>query len=66
MVAFQLWIEERDKAVWHLSQGRIGPQRFRVVCGWEMTDVDRNIYPQKSGEPGPPEAQRCHSCIGTA
>jgi hypothetical protein len=61
---FQLWIEERDKAVWHLSKDPSGRGRFEVACGWKMTKNDRRIYPKKANEPGPPEAQRCHSCVG--
>jgi hypothetical protein len=64
-MAFQLWIEERDKAVWHLATRRSDRLMFRVVCGWQMTPVDKRVYPQKPSEPGPPEPQRCHSCVGT-
>ena len=60
----QLWIEERDKSVWHLATERLTPRTFRVVCGWEMTADDTRIYPQKASEPGPAHARRCHSCIG--
>ena len=32
----QLWIEETDKAVWHLANGRTAPLRYTVVCGWVL------------------------------
>ena len=65
-MGFQLWIEERDKAVWHLATERLTPRTYRVACGWQMTRDDSTIYPQKPHEPGPPEAQRCHSCLAEA
>lgn len=52
-VGYQLWIEERDKAVWHLATDRHSSRRYRVVCGWEMTENDSRIYPKKPHEPGP-------------
>lgn len=60
----QLWIEEHDKAVWHLATKRLTPRSFRVACGWEMTPMDTRVYPQKSTEAGPPVAERCRTCVG--
>ena len=62
-MGFQLWIEERDKAVWHLVTDRHSARRYQVACGWEMTENDSRIYPKKPDEPGPPKPQRCHSCV---
>jgi hypothetical protein len=64
-MGFQLWIEEHDKAVWHLVTERTKPRLFAVACGWQMTPLDTSIYPQKPGEPGPPEPLRCRSCVAT-
>jgi hypothetical protein len=64
-MGFKLWIEEHDKAVWHLVTERRTPRLFRVVCGWEMTPSDTSVYPQKPGEPGPPKALRCRGCVAT-
>ena len=60
----QLWIEETDKAVWHLANGRTAPLRYTVVCGWVLPARPTRVWPQKSYELGPPQGQRCHSCIG--
>ena len=62
-MTYQLWIEERDKAVWHKVTNRMTGATYAVVCGWEMTANDRVIYPQKSSEPGPLEERRCNSCV---
>ena len=34
-MAYQLWTEEEDKAVWHRATRSKG-SRFVVACGWEM------------------------------
>ena len=62
-MGFQLWIEEHDKAVWHLVTERVMPRSFRVMCGWRMTPADTRIYPAKPGEPGPSAESRCRSCV---
>ena len=63
-VVAQLWIEEQDKAVWHLANGRTGRLRYTVVCGWVLPARPTRIWPQKHTEIGPPQEQRCHTCIG--
>ena len=62
-MGFQLWIEEHDKAVWHLVTERVTPRSYRFVCGWRMTPTDKRIYPRKPQDPGPPAEVRCRSCL---
>ena len=61
-MGLELWIEEHDKAVWHLATQRVTPRSFRVVCGWRMTPTDTRIYPRKPGDPALPVEARCRSC----
>ena len=63
-MAAQLWIEETDKKVWHLANGKTAPMRYTVVCGWLLNARPTRVWPQKSYEPGPPRDDRCRSCIG--
>ncbi len=62
-MGFELWIEERDKAVWHLATSRSGRRRWQVACGWEMTPADSRIYPKKHAEAGPAAEDRCRTCV---
>jgi hypothetical protein len=61
-----LWIEETDKKVWHLANGRTAALRYTVVCGWELKARPTRVWPQKAHEPGPAHDERCRSCIGEA
>lgn len=61
-----LWIEEIDKKVWHLANGRTAPLRYTVVCGWELPAEPTRVWPQKPREPGPAHEERCRTCIGEA
>ena len=61
-----LWIEETDKQVWHLTNGRTAPLRYTVVCGWKLPAKSTRLWPQKAHEVGPAHEERCRSCIGEA
>lgn len=60
-----LWFEEPDKKVWQLMT-RKAPLDYRAACSWHLTPVTGRVWPQKGREPGPPEEQRCRSCVGDA
>ena len=60
----QLWIEEADKAVWHLITYRERARSFRAACGWTLDPVRGRIWPQKPGEDGPAQEARCYTCVG--
>ena len=62
-MAFRLWIEETDKSVWHRATSRTAPLRYRAACGWELDSRPSRVWPQKPTEPGPPDEQRCHTCV---
>lgn len=57
-----LWIEERDKPVWHRVVTRVHALQYRAACGWDLSAREGRIWSQKPGESGPEPAQRCHSC----
>jgi hypothetical protein len=57
-----IWIEERDKRVWHRAESHLGYYLYRAKCRWELDTREGRIYPQRSGEPGPPIEERCHDC----
>lgn len=59
-----LWIEEPASTVWHLAAGRVAPLRYAAVCGWMLHARATRVWPQKTDETGPRQAQRCHTCIG--
>lgn len=59
-----LWFEESDKRVWHRMTKREGHMNYHAVCGWHLSPVTGRIWPQKAGDPGPPEADRCRTCVG--
>ncbi len=61
-----LWIEEREKHVWHRSVGRIGPLTYRAACGWRMGIRDSRVWPITGSDPGPAPPQRCHACVAAA
>ncbi len=57
-----LWVEERDKAVWHRAVDRVDPRRYIMACGWELSLHDGRVWPQKGYEVGPPEDEQCVDC----
>jgi hypothetical protein len=57
-----LWIEERDKPVWHRVAARVASLEYLAACGWELSARDGRVWAQKPGDPGPPVETRCHSC----
>lgn len=59
-----LWIEERDKPVWHRVVTRVGSLQYKAVCGWDLSAREGRIWSQKPNESGPERADRCHACIG--
>lgn len=60
----QLWFEESDKRVWHLMTKKPGPMNYRAACGWHLVPYTGRVWPQKAHEPGPPDLERCRSCVG--
>jgi hypothetical protein len=59
-----IWIEERDKAVWHSAVSReTEPLTYRAACGWVVSIRHGRIWPQKLHDPGPPDDDRCRSCV---
>jgi hypothetical protein len=60
-----LWVEEKDKAVWHRATGRVERTLYRAVCGWQLDVRQGRVWPQKRGQFGPPEDERCHTCVGS-
>ena len=59
-----LWIEERDKPVWHRVVTRVDSLEYRAVCGWELSAREGRIWAQKPLEAGPQPADRCRACVG--
>ena len=57
-----IWIEETDKAVWHRVR-REGPGRLVADCGWHFVPWQGRIWAVRLHEPGPDNAERCHSCV---
>ena len=62
-VASQIWLEEADEHVWHRLSKRLTSGAWRTDCGWEMSVVRGQLWPQKLGEPGPSPKLRCHDCV---
>jgi hypothetical protein len=60
-----LWIEERDKPVWHRVATRVRALEYRAACGWELSAREGRIWSQKPHDVGPKVEDRCHTCIGT-
>ena len=58
-----LWFEEFDKRVWHLMTRR-APLVYHAACGWNLVPYTGRVWPQKGHEPGPPEPERCRTCVG--
>ena len=59
-----LWVEEKGKAVWHRATVRVVRTLYRAVCGWQLDMRQGRVWPQKPVEPGPPEDERCRTCVG--
>lgn len=60
----ELWIEQAGpKVVWHRSVGRLGSARYRAACGGEMNLLEGRLWAVKPGQPGPPNAERCQTCL---
>lgn len=59
-----LWFEESDKQVWHLMTRRVAPLDYHAACGWHLAPYTGRVWPQKDHELGPPESERCRSCVG--
>jgi len=62
-MASQIWLEEADENVWHRLAHRVAPGVWRTFCGWEMSALRGRLWPQKSGESGPPAQERCGDCV---
>ena len=60
---YTIWIEERDKAVWHGIVRRKSGLIYEAGCGWELSARAGRIWPLKHDDPGPPTDERCHSCM---
>ena len=58
-----IWLREGDEAVWHRLTVRTGPARRRTACGWEMSALRGELWPQKLHEVGPPLTERCNDCV---
>jgi hypothetical protein len=57
-----LWIDERDKRVWHRSVGRSQPLTCRAAYGW--TDVrGTRECPVKRDEDDPRPSERYQACV---
>ena len=63
-MAARLWIEERDKPVWHRALKRVASLDYVAACGWELSAREGRVWPQKPRDPGPAAATRCHTCVG--
>lgn len=37
---------------------------YHAACGWHLTPYRGRIWPEKRIDEGPPEADRCHTCVG--
>ena len=61
-MASKLWIEERDKPVWHRVVTRVASLDYRAACGWELSAREGRVWPQKTSDLGPVPETRCHSC----
>lgn len=62
-MASQIWLSEGDERVWHRLTRRAGPGRWQTACGWEMSALRGQVWPQKPGEVGPVPAERCNDCV---
>ena len=36
---------------------------WQTTCGWEMSALRGQVWPQKDGEAGPVAAERCNDCV---
>ncbi|HEX6434407.1 MAG TPA: hypothetical protein VFZ87_09185 [Gemmatimonadales bacterium] len=61
-----IWIEEAETAVWHRVSARVADGYIPAACGWRMNVHHGRIWPVKPNAPGPPDAERCHSCGSSA
>ena len=59
----QLWLEETDKAVGTWQWSHRSPEIYGRVRLGSAGQTGAGL-PQKSHETGPPQEERCHTCIG--
>ena len=62
-MASQIWLREGDEPVWHRLTRRAGPGLWKAACGWEMSALRGLVWPQKVGEVGPLDVERCNDCV---
>jgi hypothetical protein len=62
-MAALVWLREGDEDVWHHLVRRISSGRWQTACGWEMSAMHGQLWPQKAGEVGPLAAERCNDCV---
>lgn len=60
--SYDLWLADKDQAVWHRAAVRLEGLVYRAACGWQVDAWQGLVWPQSAVDAGPPQGDRCRTC----